>query len=61
MKDFTSEELRTVIKALEFYKYEMKKRSNSMEEYRAWLSTMKKFNERLEFHRGVWSWKELEE
>lgn len=59
MNSFTSDELKTIANALEFYKYEMNK-TDDMQEYRAWKSTTKKFNDRLEFHRGAWSWKEME-
>ena len=60
MNDFTSEELLTITKALDFYKYEMNT-TDDMNDYRAWKSTKTKFNERLEFHHGVWSWKGNEE
>ena len=60
MNEFNSEELQTITKALDFYKYEMNK-TDDMNEYRAWKSTKNKFNERLEFHHGEWSWKGNEE
>lgn len=57
MNDFTSDELKTITNALDFYKYEMDKTDN-MDEYRAWKSATKKFNERLNYRHGIWSWKE---
>ena len=57
MNDFTSDELKTIHRALNFYQYEMNK-TDDMNEYRTWKSTMNKLNVRLEVHRGVWSWKE---
>ena len=60
MNEFNSEELQTITSALDFYKYEMNKTEN-MDEYRAWESATKKFNDRLDYHHGVWLWKELEQ
>ena len=56
MNGFTSDELKTINKALDFYKYQMNKTTN-MDEYRAWKSAQKKFNERLDYRHGVWSWR----
>ena len=59
MKGFMSDELKTINKALDFYKYQMNKTTN-MDEYRTWKSTQKKFNERLDYRHGVWSWRVAE-
>lgn len=57
MNNFTSDELKTISKALDFYKYEMNK-TNNMDEYRAWKSARGKFTEHLDYYRGVFTWKD---
>ena len=57
MNNFTSDELKTIYNALEFYKYEMNKTDN-MDDYRAWKSARQRYNDHVSIHRGGYAWKE---
>ena len=59
MIEFTSDELKIIMNAIEFYKYEMNKTDN-MDDYRVWKSAQKKYEDNLKYYRGTWSMKEEE-
>ena len=56
MKNFTSEELKVISNALEFYSYEMNK-TEDMDEYRAWKGLMDRMYSDLKIHRGKYTMK----
>ena len=58
MDNFTSDELKVIYNALEFYRYEMNK-TDDMNEYRAWESALRKYSDNVNIHRGHYTWKEL--
>lgn len=60
MSDFTSDELKVIGDALEFYKYEMNK-TEDMNEYRAWKSAIEKYLAYLDIYRGVYKIKQLKQ
>ena len=57
MDKFTSDELKVIYNALEFYKYEMNKTDN-MDEYRAWKSALQRYSDNVNIHRGRYTWKD---
>ena len=57
MDNFTSDELKVIYNALEFYKYEMNKTDN-MDEYRAWKSALQRYSDHVSIYRGGYDWKE---
>lgn len=56
MKKIKSLEIKIMLHALRFYMYEMNK-TNNMDDYRAWISTKKKFRDSLNYYRGEWDLK----
>lgn len=52
----TSNELRVLVRALEFYQYEMKKTDN-MENYKSWKYLVEKLNDNLEYNKGEFTLK----
>jgi len=59
MKNFTSEELKVISNALEFYRYEMNK-TEDMGEYRAWKGLMDRMYSQLKVNRGKYTMKGLD-
>ena len=57
MDNFTSDELKVIYNALEFYKYEMNKTDN-MDEFRAWKNILNKYSNKISIYRGRYSWKD---
>ena len=57
MSEFTSDEIKVITNAIEFYKYEMDK-TDDMDQYRAWKSLQQKLDDNLQYYRGKWSLKE---
>ena len=57
MCEFTSDEIKVIINAIEFYKYEMNK-TDDMDQYRAWKSLQHKLDDKLQYYRGTWSLKD---
>ena len=57
MCEFTSDEIKVMTDAIEFYKYEMNK-TDDMDQYRAWKSLKQKLDDTLQYYRGTWSLKD---
>ena len=57
MSEFTSDEIKVITNAIEFYKYEMNK-TDDMDQYRAWKSLQQKLYDKLRYYHGTWSLKD---